>query len=184
VRFAADLGLIQGQTRFLAVDGPHEAKLADHGWVELQMIPVDAVESGADYAVLNTGSPHYVVWVEDLKDIDVVENGKAIRYNNRFKKEGINVNFVQATAAQLEVATYERGVEDETWSCGTGVCAAAVASAAATGMLGNVVYNIRTKGGDLQVRVNALGQGRYEDIWLCGPAVRVFEGAISLPSPA
>lgn len=182
VRFAADLGLIQGHTRFLAIDGPHEARLAEHGWVELQMTPVTQVESGPDYAVLNTGSPHYVVWVEDLKDIDVVENGKAIRYNSRFKQVGINVNFVQTSADLLEVATYERGVEDETWSCGTGVCAAAIASAEVCGRKGSVEYNIRTKGGDLQVRAIARGDGKYEDIWLCGPAVRVFQGEVRLPS--
>jgi len=124
--FARYLGVVENECRFLAIDGPHDAKVDEAAWVELKMLDVPKIEIGEDYFVMNTGSPHYVIFVEDIDDIDVVDNGQAIRYSKRFRKEGINVNFVERTQDGILVATYERGVEDETLSCGTGVTAAAI----------------------------------------------------------
>ncbi|MEL6865320.1 MAG: diaminopimelate epimerase [Bacteroidota bacterium] len=173
--FAHHLGIIDQEARFLAIDGPHEARIREDQWVELKMIDVAEVEVGEDYFLLNTGSPHYIIFVEDIDDINVVENGQAIRYSRRFRKEGVNVNFVEKTSAGLIVATYERGVEDETLSCGTGVTAAAIAYHIDQQKEGEEVA-IESKGGRLAVRLAAGSDGGFRDIWLCGPAQQVFSG--------
>ncbi|MCF8244569.1 MAG: diaminopimelate epimerase [Saprospiraceae bacterium] len=173
--FAHSLGVVGEHCHFLAIDGPHEAKISE-GLVELKMGNVPEVEIGDGYFILNTGSPHYVVFVEDLSDMNIVESGQVIRYSERFRKEGINVNFVEKTADGIEVATYERGVEDETLSCGTGVTAAALSFILAnTDLLANEVA-IATKGGNLKVRFNKKAGNGFEGIWLCGPARKVFSG--------
>ncbi len=180
--FARQLDIIQQSAHFLAIDGPHQALIKADGWVELKMADVQEVESGEDYYLLDTGSPHYVIMVEDIDDINVVENGQAIRYSRRFRKEGVNVNFVERQAGgSLLVATYERGVEDETLSCGTGVTAAALAYALETADKGLKQLRLRTKGGDLAVRFHKQADGSFADIWLAGPATHVFEGYINWP---
>lgn len=173
--FANYLGVAGDHCRFLAIDGPHEAKIIGN-WVELKMSNVTDVEIGDGSFVLNTGSPHYVVFVEDLSDINIVESGQVIRYSDRFRKEGINVNFVEKTDGGIEVATYERGVEDETLSCGTGVTAAALSYHLANPNLNASEVAISTKGGQLKVRFEKGKEKGFENIWLCGPANRVFEG--------
>lgn len=177
VAFAHFLGMIGSTTRFLAVDGPHEARLTGQDWVELKMGEVRSVESGGDYYFMDTGSPHYVVFVDDLEGMDVVGHGRAIRYSERFREKGTNVNFVQITDEGISVATYERGVEDETLSCGTGVTAAAMAYHLQAPENERRTVDIRAKGGELQVRFQPKGDG-FTDVWLCGPAVRVFEGKL------
>ncbi len=173
--FAHSLGVIGEKCHFLAIDGPHDAVVIGN-WVELKMKDVAEVESGDGSFVLNTGSPHYVVFVEDLSDMNIVESGQVIRYSDRFRKEGINVNFVEKTADGIEVGTYERGVEDETFSCGTGVTAAALSYALANPSLQTNELGITTKGGKLKVRFEKKAEGGFENIWLCGPAKMVFEG--------
>lgn len=175
--FGGKLGIIREKCRFLAIDGPHEALVLTENWVELKMSDVDSVEQGDDHFILDTGSPHYVVFVEDISDLNIVENGQAIRYSERFRKEGINVNFVEETAAGIEVATYERGVEDETLSCGTGVTAAALSWAMRNAGPEKRELAISTKGGNLKVRFQPDGNGGFRDVWLCGPAMPVFEGS-------
>lgn len=175
--FAKQIGVIENQCYFLAIDGPHEAKVIENGWVELKMGDVPEIEVGSDYFVLNTGSPHYVVFVEDLDDIDVVETGQLIRYSDRFRKEGINVNFVEKGKNQLLIGTYERGVEDETLSCGTGVTAAALSFAKDSHITDNEVF-VKAKGGDLSVRFQQNSAEGFENIWLCGKATKVFKGII------
>ena len=144
------------------------------------MSDVKDIEVGEDHYILNTGSPHYIVFVEDIDDINVVENGQAIRYSKRFRKEGINVNFVEKEKNNILVATYERGVEDETLSCGTGVTAAAISY-----ILQNPnrkkkqSVSIRSKGGDLKVLFEKNKKGA-ENIWLCGKAEQVFQGSITI----
>lgn len=174
--FAASLGIIDGHARFQAVDGPHEAILRPNGWVALKMRDVAQVERGVDFAVLDTGSPHYVKHVDQLEGLNVVEQGKAIRYSERFSTEGINVDFVEYGPDVLHIRTYERGVEDETWACGTGVTAAAIAAA------GNQhkAYRIpvKAKGGELEVRFTKKDDQHFEDIWLSGPADFVYSGEI------
>jgi len=176
--FAAKLGIIQNSGKFLAIDGPHEAKIENSDWVELKMMDVDQVEEGEDYYLLNTGSPHYIVFVEDVDDINVVENGQAIRYSKRFRKEGVNVNFVEKTKESIIVATYERGVEDETLSCGTGVVASAISYTLKHPDVREV--DIETKGGKLKVRLEQSADGAFHNLWLCGKATLVFEGKINV----
>ena len=177
--FAHQVGIVKDAYHFLAIDGPHDAVIRADGWVELKMGNVDQVENGQYFYYLNTGSPHYVTFVEDLDDINVVREGQAIRYSERFRAEGTNVNFAEVKEDYLEVATYERGVEDETLSCGTGVTAAAIAYYLKTSLEQHNLVNIRSKGGDLQVRFQVTERG-FSEIWLCGPATKVFEGKIEL----
>lgn len=183
--FARHLGLITDHCRFLAIDGPHEAKVVPKNdfsaWVELKMSDVAMVSHHADAFVLNTGSPHYVRFVEHLDQVDVFAEGRAVRYGEPWKQEGINVNFVEKSGDVLHIRTYERGVEDETLACGTGVTAAALAAH----LLDNPGKNdaeiaVKARGGDLSVRYVAHPGGHFSDIWLCGPAVQVFEGEIHL----
>lgn len=176
VAFAKQLGIIENNCSFLAIDGPHQGKINTVGnWVELKMGDVQRVEKNEDFYYLNTGSPHYVRFVSSLDGFDVFEEGRAIRYSERFKKEGTNVNFVSPTAKGIEVATYERGVEDETLSCGTGVTAAAIAHYLQSPETVGHQVAIKAKGGDLEVRFEA-DKGSFSDIWLCGAAELVFEG--------
>jgi diaminopimelate epimerase len=183
VAFANHLQVFDNQCIFNAIDGLHDAKVRADGWVELKMIDVKKVETGNDYYLLNTGSPHFVVFVEDLTDINVYENGREIRYSERFHTEGVNVNFVEIRKdGSLEVATYERGVEAETFSCGTGVTAAAIAYALKKEVNfekeQSLSVPILTKGGQLEVRLQRDKKGVFQNIWLCGPATQVFEGEV------
>lgn len=180
VAFAKDLHLIAGETNFLAVDGPHYAKISDSGyWVSLQMIDVDALSQTGNAYVLNTGSPHYVTPAIDLQNKNVYQEGRAIRYNDTYAKEGINVNFVEDLGEQYFVRTYERGVENETFACGTGVTAVALAMAAKKGQTGTLNTPIRVLGGEMNVRFHYDGQ-KFSQIFLEGPAKFVFEGDIEI----
>ncbi|MCU0429479.1 MAG: diaminopimelate epimerase [Cytophagaceae bacterium] len=176
VKFAHDLGLASTNVSFVAVDGPHQAEVKGD-WVYLQMIDVNGIEKGEDYCYLNTGSPHYVKSVHNIQALDVQGEGKKIRYNERFKAQGTNVNFIEAEQQRLWVRTYERGVEDETFSCGTGVTAAAL-TMAEQGWESPIA--IRTKGGDLSVAFEKKGSGVYEQVYLNGPAKKVFEGTLDI----
>ena len=177
VAFARFLGVINQQCTFLAVDGPHEALIGEDNWVELKMKEVKEVEKGGNYFCLDTGSPHYVTFVENLKDLNVVKEAHKIRYSDRFKQEGINVNFVKTSDNGFSLATYERGVEDETLSCGTGVTAAAIAYYLQNADNPIREVSVQAKGGQLKVRFQANTDG-FSDIWLCGPAQQVFAGMI------
>lgn len=179
VAFAHDLGVIKDSCYFIAVDGPHEANLIkEKEWISLKMIPVVSIEKDKDY-FLNTGSPHYVVNVESgLDQFDVVASGKSIRYNDRFKAEGTNVNFVEWNDEKLKIRTYERGVEDETLACGTGVTAAVLAMHD-NGIVKNNFCDVKAMGGDLRVTFEKSELG-YDNIWLQGPAKFVFKGVINI----
>lgn len=179
VKFAHDRGINANQYQFLAVDGPHLASFDEQQQVRLKMIDVEEITPyGADY-IVNTGSPHYVKMVKDVVLLDVYTGGKDIRYSTDFSAEGINVNFVEQQPGAILVRTYERGVEDETLSCGTGVTASALVSTPHAQGFNRV--EVTTRGGHLAVEFNKTGNNRYEDIWLCGPATFVFEGHIELP---
>lgn len=178
-RFAADNNVITGkQTHFLAVDGPHDAVLND-GTIKLQMNDVTAIETGSDYFFLNTGSPHFVQYVVNLNDLDVYSAGKAIRYNDRFAAEGTNVNFVEYKNGRLSVRTYERGVEDETLACGTGITAVAL-TAALKGIADNGSCEIQARGGLLRVYFTQQNNHTFTNIWLEGEARFVFKGTFEL----
>ena len=179
VAFAKYLNVFDSECRFLAYDGPHEARIKGVDWVELKMQDVHQIQKGDGHFVLDTGSPHFVTFVEDIDDINVAEQGAQIRYSQRFREKGINVNFVESTDNGLIVATYERGVEAETLSCGTGVTAAALAYAQQYASEINRI-GITAKGGQLEVRYEKADDGTYTDIWLCGPATQVFSGRIKV----
>ncbi|MFN8357243.1 MAG: diaminopimelate epimerase [Spirosomataceae bacterium] len=179
VRFAHDLGVIQDSTRFIAVDGEHLASVCEEE-IFLKMVDVNLIEKHEDYDFLNTGSPHYVTYSNDLKELDVYEVGYAIRYADEWvARGGTNVNFVEVLNPEtLFVRTYERGVEDETYSCGTGVTACAISAHLRHGL--EAPIQIRTLGGNLRVSFVEKEDGTFEDVYLIGPAKRVFEGDISI----
>ncbi len=178
VHFASQLGLVNGHSTFQAYDGPHSAELLSAGTIRLKMNDVKEIQSIGDDYFLNTGSPHYIRFVDDIKQYPVVEEGRKIRYSDAFKPGGTNVNFVQLLADNtIYVRTYERGVEDETLSCGTGVTAAALA-ASLKGYLSPV--DIKVIGGDLSVEFKSSQSGTFSEIFLVGPAKMVFEGDLEL----
>lgn len=177
VRFAHDLGLFEHETRFLAVDGEHTAQVTDND-ISLKMGDVSGVESRNGLTFLNTGSPHVVQFTDDLELLDVVAQGRAIRYDSAFSG-GTNVNFAQVIDDHtVRVRTYERGVEDETYSCGTGVTAVALVAHQDFAMPDPVF--IQTIGGNLRVSFKPVaGNGsQFGSIYLTGPAQRVFAGSI------
>lgn len=179
VKFAKHLGMYKSSYRFMAVDGPHEADIDMHEIVRLKMQDVHEVDYHSGYAVLNTGSPHFVKFADNVEDIDVVETGREIRYSKKFEKEGINVNFVETIDEDgIFVRTYERGVEDETLSCGTGVTAAALMNAHNENGFNRV--EVRTPGGNLSVEFDKINEDNFENIWLCGPAEFVYKGEIDI----
>lgn len=187
--FASSLGMVNGKASFNAYDGRHDAELLPSGIVRLKMNDTsDVVAIGNDFRI-NTGSPHLIRFVENVKDFSVFEEGRRIRYSDTYKEKGINVNFAELLPANtIFVRTYERGVENETLSCGTGVTAAALA-ASLKGYSSPVT--IKTLGGELSVEFksgqsapqtgSSAGQaGMFHDIFLIGPAKRVFEGHLEL----
>lgn len=180
VAFAKYLGIIDTETNFLAVDGPHYAKISDSGdWVSLQMIDVEQINADGEAFVLDTGSPHYVSCVTDLKNKDVYKAGYDIRYNPAYADTGINVNFVEDLGTHYFVRTYERGVENETYACGTGVTAVALAMAKQKGLSGQINTPVSVLGGQLNVRFDYDGV-RFTNVFLEGPAAFVFEGSIDI----
>jgi diaminopimelate epimerase len=177
VDFAKNLNVFEGNdTVFKAVDGPHDAHWEEE-FVELKMQDVLQMErQGENIYIMNTGSPHYVKFVENVDQIDIIPEARAIRYNDVFKHEGINVNFVEVTGPRnIRVRTYERGVENETLSCGTGVTASAIALARYLAIhAGKHEIQVDTPGGKLMVKYQL--NNAAKDVWLCGPAKKVFEG--------
>ena len=177
VAFAKQLKVIERETLFIAIDGEHRATIEGDNYVRLQMKNVTSVEEHPDYVFLNTGSPHHVQWVDDVETVDVKPEGAAIRYGTLYADKGSsNVNFVSKGENGFKVRTYERGVEDETYSCGTGVTAVAIALHH-TQQTDVQNITLHTRGGDLQVSFDRVGEG-CENIYLSGSAQFVFEGII------
>ncbi len=165
--------------RFMAVDGLHEAEF-DNETVSLKMTDAGEVDIKNDHAFLDTGSPHYVIFVKDNSTIDIVKEGSKIRYSEEFKPiGGTNVNFVQIIDDKtIKMRTYERGVEDETLSCGTGAVASAISTAIKQGY-GNS-FTVKVPGGELKVKFEMEENNRPHNIWLIGPAKFVFKGEIEI----
>lgn len=176
--FAKKLDIISGETSFVAIDGPHHASIHTDDTISLQMQDVATMNQYPTHTILNTGSPHYVLWVDDTQSTDVFNTGRSIRNQHEFQPNGINVNFVQRMQDSLQVRTYERGVEDETWSCGTGVTAAAIA--ASGNETGRFTTPIKTPGGNLEVSFMKDTGNSAKEVILKGPAVFVFEGVFTL----
>jgi len=179
IKFAYDKGIHKSTYKFLAIDGDHEGSIDTDGTVALKMNDVHDVRYDHGNYILDTGSPHFVNLTTDVMHLDVYKKGREIRYSKEFEKDGINVNFVEQMdeADKIIVRTYERGVEDETFSCGTGVTAAALVCFHNDSGFNRV--EVRTKGGLLSVEFDKTGNS-YTDIWLNGPALKVFEGKIEI----
>lgn len=169
--FARDLGIITSEATFYAIDGEHSSSIEGE-LISLRMNAVDHIDEKGSVSVLHTGSPHYIEF--DTENKEIVSFGKSVRYSAEYEAEGINVNLVSETPRGLEIQTYERGVEDETLSCGTGVTAAALAWMKRKGLNSGEVL-LTTKGGELHVKANYV-DGKFDDVYLIGPAQIVFEG--------
>lgn len=177
VQFASKLGIKKTHYLFLAVDGEHRAEKDLYKEIDLKMGDVNSIKFDINHYVLDTGSPHYVTFVKDLENFNVVEEGRKIRNSKDFLEKGINVNFVESIGKdKIYVRTYERGVEDETFSCGTGVTASALVAAHNDNGFNRV--EVKTKGGDLSVEFEKVNDNGFRDIWLSGPAVLVYKGEI------
>ena len=179
VKFAYHLGIHKNEYRFWAVDGEHEAEIDTDGTVSLKMKDVEKVKKVHGDFILDTGSPHYIKLVNDVMNVDVYKKGRDIRYSKDFEQEGINVNFVeQADDDKIIVRTYERGVEDETYSCGTGVTAAALVCYHNENGFNDV--EVKTLGGSLNIEFDRTDEDKYSNIWLCCPAEKVYHGSIEI----
>lgn len=180
--FARKLGLIDQEARFWAIDGWHRGKITDEDMASIEMqISVPPESQAPNQVYVNTGSPHWV-WFRDITDGEFTLAAHAVRHSARFEEEGINVNFVkEMSQGRLLVRTYERGVEAETYSCGTGVVAAALAAHAESEKKDRETYIIETKGGILTVSFTYTPDLGYQNIWLTGPFAHVFEGFTHWP---
>lgn len=176
IHFAAQLGLGDAHFRFRAIDGEHTARYTGE-IIEIAMRDAEFPEVIDEGHFINTGSPHVLIYVDDLEAYPVVDEGRRIRNEQAWGERGTNVNFLQRTSNGLAMRTYERGVEDETLSCGTGATAAALVD---SHLHGGTERNLITPGGDLKVRFTQAAHG-FTDIWLCGTATPVFTGRIECP---
>ena len=174
--FAKKLGIINNNSTFEAIDGVHEGRI-EQGLFATKMGNVSEIKIVDNDYFINTGSPHYIKYVKNVDDIDVFAEGRAIRNSERFREEGTNVNFVSVLKDHLKVRTYERGVEGETLSCGTGVTAVAISFLHQMNSKQPAV-NIATQGGNLRIELSRKAKDLFEDIWLVGPAKLVFSGEI------
>jgi diaminopimelate epimerase len=180
--FAKMLGLVETKARFNAIDGEHEAFILNESenktLVKLKMKDVVVDEPVGGNFFIDTGSPHYIIFITRVDQMDIVKKARRIRYDTCFAEEGTNVDFVEIKSDHLFVRSYERGVEDETLSCGTGITASALA--AAVKIPGNQGYfTIKTRGGVLKVGFTQKGN-MFSDVWLEGPAELVFSGKIEM----
>ncbi len=179
VAFAKKLNIIKDKTTFIATDGLHHATIQNENFVSLQMIDIENIKITPDYIFLNTGSPHHVTFVDDLKNLNIKQEGAKIRYSHLYGQEGSNVNFItQNNENTFALRTYERGVEDETLSCGTGATAVAIAMHAIGKTTSNNI-NVTVEGGKLEISF-IKNEQKYTNVFLKGPAEFVFEGQIEI----
>lgn len=180
VKFAESIGIQQEVYKFIASDGEHEAKIGTDGIVSLKMNDVDTIINHHSDFMVDTGSPHYIKLVPQVATLDVLKRGREIRYSKDFEKAGINVNFVEQLDEpdKIFVRTYERGVENETLSCGTGVTAAAIVCYHNENGFNEV--EVKTLGGRLNVEFDRIEDGKFRNIYLVGPAEKVFSGMVEI----
>lgn len=175
VHFAQSLGMIDDRSTFRAVDGIHNG-VTDGNMVTTSILPVSAIDRRGENFLINTGSPHYILFCEDANAVDLIDEARKIRFNDEFKSAGVNVNFVEIISpGQLRMRTYERGVENETLSCGTGVTAAALAHLASAGG-GLSAVKVETRGGHLEVEAKKQDNTAFSEIELSGPVQKTFTG--------
>ena len=167
---------------FEAIDGLHEAIIDDNDQIRLKMNDVDSIEmNDSDSFELNTGSPHLVIVEQSISSLDVVSKGATIRFSDKFKHNGININFIEEIDSKsIAIRTYERGVENETLACGTGITAAALSIAVKNNLRGIQSVFVRARGGDLSVEFDQFELGEFRQIYLIGPAQFVFHGICDL----
>lgn len=181
--FANRLGIGTNILTFNSIDGLHTAEIINKSgntyFIRLKMIDVPQIHEDDDFYYINTGSPHHVCFVDDVNSIDVRNEGGNIRNSDMYMPDGTNVNFVQILDNGIFVRTFERGVEDETLACGTGVTASAIATALFTES-DDTEFFIKTKGGDLKVSFEQGENQSFHNIYLEGPAVFVFNGDITI----
>ncbi len=177
VAFAQYLNVIDKETTFEAIDGLHYATVKKDT-IALQMIDVLNVEENQNYSFLDTGSPHHVQLVSHLANFDVKSEGSKIRYSDLYTtKGGSNINFVeQENPSTFRIRTYERGVEDETLSCGTGATATAIAMHK-NGLTTSLTNTIKVEGGTLTIQFKE-DKGNYTNVFLEGPTQQVFKGKV------
>lgn len=177
VQFFIDLGHSLSSGKFWAIDGEHFAKIED-SLISIRMSDVNQLESLQSNFLLDTGSPHFVNMVSNLESCNIVEYGKAVRYSSMFEKNGVNVNQLEVLGPnQIRIRTYERGVEDETLSCGTGATASAIVYGYLNLEDGVHRITVKVEGGNLEVKFLKLNQ-KFTEIELIGPALGVFNGVI------
>ena len=182
VKFASDKGIIKDKCSFIAPDGLHFATI-NEDIVSLKMVNPTLFQAHQDGYYINTGTSHFVVFENNLNAIDIIKKGRALRYDERFLTyNGCNVNFVEEiTANNLEIQTYERGVEDLTLACGTGICAAALTYSVKKQLpCGTHTINLSAKGGELQVRFEKQSDNQFSEVHLIGEAKMVFKGEIKI----
>lgn len=173
VQFVHDTQMfIKNEYSFEAIDGKHIGYI-ESGWVCVSINDLKECKKVKDDYFLNTGSPHYILYVKKISEVDVVNDGKKIRYSDSFQPDGTNVNFVEVEKDHIKVRTYERGVENETLSCGSGVTASALSAALKENLTSPVT--VKTPGGILSVSFKRSGD-QFSEIFLSGPAKLVFKG--------
>jgi len=175
--FAEALGMVSGQATFETTDGIHKIFRKDHV-IHFELFDVQGLKKINEKEwYLNTGSPHHISICDTVESLDIVEKGRKIRYDEQYSgQNGTNVNFAQLLQDEVKIRTYERGVEDETLSCGTGATAVGILA----GELGyESPVKIQTQGGELKISFEK-GDGKFTDIWLAGPAELVFEGSVTI----
>jgi len=179
--FARSLGIIKTDTTFEGIDGTHEASIQSNGEIRLKLVDVDGIDKLSDGYLLDTGSPHFVHFVNNIEEVAVEIAGAEIRQQERFSPGGVNVNFVELGSAshEIRVRTFERGVEGETLSCGTGVTAAAITTYFHS-RSDNLSYKVRTRGGELQVSFKTPADKHFTEIYLSGPTLHVYDGSIDI----
>ena len=178
VSYAKELSLINNECKFIAYDGFHEGLILENGLVSIEMINVSKVEETNNVWKIDTGSPHLIFFRDNILELNVRDEGSSIRNSSDFMKNGINVNFVELSDDELFTRTYERGVEDETLSCGTGAIASAIA-AFESGLLNSERIKVNVLGGQLEVSFSKVGS-TYSDIHLIGPTKFVFNGEVDV----
>ncbi len=188
IHFAHRLGLIETDQSltFAAADGMHIGRMISKETIEVSMhVSADLKQLSITDDFVDTGSPHFIRWSEVLPKGEILTAAKEVRYSQAFAKTGVNVNFVSIRPNEsLDIRTYERGVEDETLACGTGITAAAISFAERRGMVGNIEVPVQAIGGNLKVRFERKASGQLENVTLIGPAKAVFTASIELPNPA
>ena len=182
VAFFAKLTNVHSTIIFEAIDGLHEAIIEDNDRIRLKMNDIYSIEGNdSDSFELNTGSPHLVLIEQSIGSLDVVSKGAAIRFSDKFKQNGINVNFIEEiNQKSIAIRTYERGVENETLACGTGITAAALSIAVKNNLRGIQSVFVSARGGDLSVEFDQFELGKFRQIYLIGPAQFVFHGTCDL----